>query len=203
MSFLTYALPPTDYNLKNALLWGNFCGHVEKASYGTWGKRSVHVIICVAEFLPIIGQIASLFEMIVVLGCLDGFRRRQAEDARESNEIRLQAATGVVAVLNEGEKKQSYSDNSKTPPSELQPGEKEGEPEGQTPESNDPPVQLPDVVPADLGNQGKTPTISPANSDFSDTPSTDSETPVSIPVTASMQLEKARLDGGKNSCIVA
>lgn len=198
MSFLNYALPPTEYNLKNSLLWGNFRGHVEKACYGTWEKRTIHVIICILEFLPIISQIASIFEMIIVLGCLDRFRARQAEMQCQENDRRLQVANLVVNTLNEGENKENHSPKYDSPIKE--PGEA-GEPDEEIPEQPDPLANLPDTVPQNLSKE-KTPTVSPANSDLSDTPSTDSETPVSIPITASMQLEKARLDV-QNSCIIA
>lgn len=61
-----YALTIDDYTWKNAILWGNFSGHCQKAMEGNLGHRIVHVLIAALELLPIIGQIASIFEKIIV-----------------------------------------------------------------------------------------------------------------------------------------
>lgn len=62
-----YALDRREYTLGNALLWGNCFGHHQKAKQSvTWGHRIFHVIIFILEYPPIVGQIASIFEMIIV-----------------------------------------------------------------------------------------------------------------------------------------
>ena len=65
MSF-NYSLSVDDYSWKNAILWGNFSAHCQKVTEGTLCDRIVHVLIAALEFLPIIGQIASIFEKIIV-----------------------------------------------------------------------------------------------------------------------------------------
>lgn len=69
MTEFNYALPNESYTWRNALLWGNFSGHCELACKGTLGAYIVHIIIAALEFLPIIGQIASIFEKIIVTNC--------------------------------------------------------------------------------------------------------------------------------------
>lgn len=51
---------------KKAFLWGNFIEHCKKAGTGSLGNRIVHVIIASLEFLPIISQIASIFEKLII-----------------------------------------------------------------------------------------------------------------------------------------
>ncbi len=194
MDFLKYSLPPTEYTVKNSLLWGNFYGHAEKACHGTWGKRLVHVIICVIEFIPVVSQIASLFERIIVLHCVEKFRERMA--LQSSHDVSLKAAQKVVEILEEGENKETYSPKGDSPVGE--PGEPGEEIQGQ----DDPLSDLPNITPEQLQNQ-TTPNISPASSDLSDAPSTDSETPVSIPITAELQLVKAGKNGSEDFCIIA
>ncbi|MBA2729097.1 MAG: hypothetical protein H0U49_13115 [Parachlamydiaceae bacterium] len=65
MPIFDYALK--DYSQVNPWLWGNFIEHAKEAQTGSLGKRTVHVIICATQFLPIISQIASLFERFLVL----------------------------------------------------------------------------------------------------------------------------------------
>ena len=67
-----------------------------------------------------------------------------------------------------------------------------------------PPINLPDVTPEQLKNLTGTHTPSPPSGN-SDTPSSDSETPVSVPMTAELQLEKTRQDRErqKDICIIA
>lgn len=210
MSYLNYALPATDYTLKNALLWGNFSLHCQKACHGTWGKRVVHVIICVAEFLPVVSQIASLFEMIIAKYLLDRLRERFRN-------------VPVITVPNLQQKQFDQKEvGEKDPSPPIQPGLSDsqtfpeeggmpkGEPspklegsEGQTPQPTDPPVNLPNITPDQLQKQDGSPNISPASSDLSETPSTDSETPVSVNLTAELQLEKGRQDKNKENCLIA
>lgn len=54
------------YTWRNAILWGNFRGHYKKAVECTGMKRVVHCIIAATELLPIISQITSIFEKLVV-----------------------------------------------------------------------------------------------------------------------------------------
>lgn len=61
---LNYAL--NKYTWANALCWGNFLGHCKKALQSRGSSRFVHIIIAIAEALPLIGQIASIFEKMVV-----------------------------------------------------------------------------------------------------------------------------------------
>lgn len=66
MTNFNYSLDKSDYTLENALFWGNFIGHCKKSTQGTLGDRIVHVLIAAVEFFPIISQIASLFEKIII-----------------------------------------------------------------------------------------------------------------------------------------
>lgn len=52
--------------LEKALLWGNFAEHVAKAGQGKAFDRVTHGVVAAIEFLPIIGQAASLIETYVV-----------------------------------------------------------------------------------------------------------------------------------------
>lgn len=63
---MTFALKPKHYTLENALLWGNFAKHVQKAQKGDFLNRVVHGGIALIELLPVISQIASLCEMLIV-----------------------------------------------------------------------------------------------------------------------------------------
>ena len=64
-----YALDREEYTLCNALLWQNFRQHCKKAvAEGEWnGRRFIHIGIVVAQILPVVSQIASLLEMLIVL----------------------------------------------------------------------------------------------------------------------------------------
>jgi hypothetical protein len=62
---LKYSLNTEDYTWKNALLWGNFANHYKKAQTGCLGDRAVHILIAAAQFLPVISQIISIFEMVI------------------------------------------------------------------------------------------------------------------------------------------
>ncbi len=64
-----FALSPEHYTLKNALLWGNCVEHGKMASQGNCCNCTVHVIIVALECLPGVGQIISIFEMIIVRCC--------------------------------------------------------------------------------------------------------------------------------------
>lgn len=69
MSHPNYFLDKTNYTFKNAIFWGNCAGHFKKARKGNLCNRIVHVLIAFAEVLPIIGQIASLFEKFIATQC--------------------------------------------------------------------------------------------------------------------------------------
>ncbi len=51
-----------DYTLENALLGNNCIAHRKAATESNRHNRTVHRIIAIVEFLPIIGQITSLGE---------------------------------------------------------------------------------------------------------------------------------------------
>jgi hypothetical protein len=65
-----YSLGVDKYTFGNAMLWGNFFGHCQEASrgrqQGNMGKWAVHTLIAMAEFLPVVSQIASSIEAIIV-----------------------------------------------------------------------------------------------------------------------------------------
>jgi len=62
---MDYLLNYKNYTTKNALLWGNCFGHFKEAGKGKIGNRFVHALIGLAELPPIVGQVASLFEMFI------------------------------------------------------------------------------------------------------------------------------------------
>ena len=65
MNNFNYSLK--EYSFTKAMLWGNFREHAYAVTQkGSLGHRTVHLIIAAAEVLPIIGQIVSLAEMILV-----------------------------------------------------------------------------------------------------------------------------------------
>lgn len=66
MADFNYFLDKTSYSWLNALLWGNFVGHCKKAGQGSLGDRIVHVLIAAIEFLPIISQISSICEKLII-----------------------------------------------------------------------------------------------------------------------------------------
>lgn len=66
MNNFYYGLKEEDYTWKNAFLWGNCIGHFRKLNQGRLEDRIVHFFIALAELPPIIGQIASLFEKVIV-----------------------------------------------------------------------------------------------------------------------------------------
>jgi hypothetical protein len=62
-----YALNQEAYTWSNILLWGIFNGHCQAAKASvSWKDKIVHTLIAVIEIFPFIGQIASLFEKIIV-----------------------------------------------------------------------------------------------------------------------------------------
>lgn len=61
-----YSLGKENYSLKNALFWGNFYGHCKKTMEGKLGSRAVHALLALVELIPVISQIASIFEMVII-----------------------------------------------------------------------------------------------------------------------------------------
>ena len=187
MAHLTFALRPVDYTLKNALLWGNFRAHCIKAIHAKWGHRIVHVFIAILQFPPVISQIASLFEMVIVRSCMFKVRTHHRNRVRAiiTDQIDDKIKKSIPHLISQG-----------ASPKNL----KEGEESPKLPVT--PPVNLPNITPSELSKLGGSKTPSPATSDLSETPSSDSETPVSVNLTADMQLEQARLDKIKSQCIL-
>src|SRR5690348_11910704 len=68
---LNYALNRNDYTWSNAFFWGNCAKHLElaKDELSDNSTRFIHAMIFAVELLPVIGQIASIFEKLIV-GCL-------------------------------------------------------------------------------------------------------------------------------------
>jgi|GEM_PF-967131 len=62
-----YLLLNKDYTIYNALAWGNCVTHARLvcAPAASWSQRIFHASIAFVELLPIISQIASLFEMAI------------------------------------------------------------------------------------------------------------------------------------------
>ena len=67
---MEYSLHLDDYSWKNAVVWQNFAGHVKAAKEarvsGDCKGRIIHNLIAIAEFLPILSQLASIIELLVV-----------------------------------------------------------------------------------------------------------------------------------------
>ncbi|HEY4831497.1 MAG TPA: hypothetical protein VIH61_02945 [Waddliaceae bacterium] len=94
-----YSLPFEDYTWENAILWGNFKGHCKKADEGTFGHRVIHVLIAAAEFLPIIGQIASIFETIIIKN-FGKPAERQVDPAENDQIINIQQQSNNSDQIN-------------------------------------------------------------------------------------------------------
>lgn len=90
-----YALNNKDYNLRNALLWGNCFAHYRKASQGCLGHRVIHVIIASVEALPLLGQIASLMEYLIV----HVFSKKEASSSPLQRRITLSHSTDLKPHL--------------------------------------------------------------------------------------------------------
>ena len=61
-----YALTFSNYSAKSALLWGNCAGHFGKVCEGDIKHRVIHLLLAVVELIPVIGQIASIFEASII-----------------------------------------------------------------------------------------------------------------------------------------
>lgn len=108
-----YALD--NYSWESVLVWGNFRSHFEKASdsNASLGHRVVHALIATAEFLPIIGQIASIFEKIIVeyfskhelpkVNSNLSDRKISAESEKKENDKLDQADKEITAELDKKE----------------------------------------------------------------------------------------------------
>jgi hypothetical protein len=66
MSECYFVLNKEDYSWKNALLWGNFTEHCKQISQGSLGHRTIHTLTAAGEFLPLLGQVFSIFEKIII-----------------------------------------------------------------------------------------------------------------------------------------
>lgn len=66
MTDFNYSLDETHYSWHNALLWGNFLEHCKKTNEGRMGIRIIHALIAAVEFLPIISQISSVCEKLII-----------------------------------------------------------------------------------------------------------------------------------------
>jgi len=64
MSNFTYGL--NSYSTIGSLTWQNCLSHIEEAKKSSGTTRWVHIGIAACEFLPLIGQIASLLEQLIV-----------------------------------------------------------------------------------------------------------------------------------------
>ncbi len=60
-----------EYTWENALCWGNCQAHYKRAAEGELCGRTVHFLIAAVELIPILGQIASIIEKILITGCHD------------------------------------------------------------------------------------------------------------------------------------
>jgi len=187
VSQLNFALDPKEYTIRNAMCWGNFAGHCIKATQGKWGHRVVHVFITILLFPPIVSQIASLFEMMIVRSCLFKVRKPTRQRVRPivTNEISDKLKKSVTRV-SKGASPKKAKDGEVSPPLLIE----------------EPPVHLPNTVPTELEDPSKTATPSPTSSNLSDTPSSDSETPVSISTTAELQLERGKQEKEKDKCLL-
>lgn len=89
---LNYALD--SYSWKSTLLWGTCFDHLEKAK-GSMGKsKIIHFAIAALEFIPIFGQIASIFEWAIV----KLFQAKKIESPALNNRVNDLEATGNVSV---------------------------------------------------------------------------------------------------------
>ena len=64
MSKLNYELD--SYSWKSVLLWGASFDHFKKAKGSNGKNKIIHLTIAAIELIPILGQIASLFEWAIV-----------------------------------------------------------------------------------------------------------------------------------------
>lgn len=66
MNNFRYALDLKEYTWQKALTWEIYKGHRKKAQVGEMCDRMIHNLIATAEFFPIVSQIASVIEMLII-----------------------------------------------------------------------------------------------------------------------------------------
>ncbi|QLH36035.1 MAG: DUF2263 domain-containing protein [Parachlamydiaceae bacterium] len=66
-----YTLQSVHYTWKNALLWGNFFEHCKEVRKGNLCHRIVHSLIALTQVCPILSQISSIAEKLIVTYCLE------------------------------------------------------------------------------------------------------------------------------------
>lgn len=97
MADFNYFLDKLRCSWKNALFWGNFVGHCKKIREGNLGGRCVHAFIAVLEFLPIVSQISSIFEKLIV----DNFSHpKSTNDLWLSKKISIKEENPLCSSLN-------------------------------------------------------------------------------------------------------
>lgn len=95
-----YALDQAQYTWENALLWGNFKGHFEKAQKE---HSVVHALIALAELIPVISQIASIFEkLIVTCPCIKAQQKLDPERAKVLSVLVTNSATAGTTAATAG-----------------------------------------------------------------------------------------------------
>lgn len=97
-----YSLNLDDYSVKNALLWGNCVNHFKKVNEGQLGNRIVNALIGVAELLPVVSQITSVFEMIIVNQLADRPQQEPIADHPQQEQEDLLNATAreFISTIN-------------------------------------------------------------------------------------------------------
>lgn len=104
-----------DYSLNNALDWGNFSYHYEKAQQGSFSLYSIfHTVLAALEFLPVVGQSISLVEYGIVR--LVGIVRKKDKSNLENDAI-VSIAANVLKISKDqdpksAEKQQEILSNS-------------------------------------------------------------------------------------------
>lgn len=95
-----YSINLDNYTWKNAFLWGNFLYHCKKAREGSLGNRIIHGLIAAIEIFPFLGQIAAIFEKLIVTKCSKRTPPPLAEKKIiiESNPQKERAATKIQKI---------------------------------------------------------------------------------------------------------
>lgn len=102
-----YALPLNHYTLKRALLWGICAAHFQQARKETGTKRVVHFLISAVLFIPIIGQIASIFEKIIIQTSIKkiNLEKKSLLQCSKQNSQIEKNCTPLTKVVIDGDKK--------------------------------------------------------------------------------------------------
>lgn len=95
MSVNSYFLPADQYTWTNALSWGNYTRHREQAKQGSWDHRLVHALAAVAEFLPIISQIVSIFEKFLSACCQSSHLESKKLDSTRVKDLTENSSTNL------------------------------------------------------------------------------------------------------------